>query len=247
MILKQIHVVRALSCGVLFLLCPLAAFAEDNQQQWQFNADLSLSSDYIYRGISLADGEASPQLKAWLGHQSGWFSALWLAKADIGGIVGESLSRDWEAEYSLGYRHLLNADWQVTVSNAWLEYRQDHLPRNADYQERRVQFDFQDNLSLSAAYTDSVWNTGHSQWVVAATARGHLPWRSVGEVEIGLVDLELLDGDQYHYGRISVGRPFGKNWVGVLEYHYSGNIDDVFNSSRTGSQFSVGVSYHFGL
>ena len=229
------------------LLCPFITHADPDNQPWQLSGDISLSSDYIYRGISLGDGQASPQLKAWLGHQSGWFAALWLAKTDIDGVVGQSRSRDWEAEYSLGYRYLLSPDWQLTVSHAWLEYRQDNSLRDTDYQESRIQFDYQDSLSLSAAYTDSLWNTGQEQFVVAATARQHLPWSSIAEVEVGLVDLESLDNDPYHYARVSVGRPFGKNWVGVLEYHYSGNTDAVFNSSRTGSQVSLGLSYHFDL
>ncbi|MDM3870257.1 TorF family putative porin [Porticoccus sp. W117] len=231
----------------LSVLSWAAAAQTDNDahDSWQFSGDVSLSSDYIYRGISLAEGTTSPQIKAWLGHESGWFASAWLSKADIGGLGGQARSRDWEAEYSVGYRHLLNADWQLSVSNAWLEYRQQNLPRNADYQERRVQFDYQEKLTLFAAYTDAIWNTRHSQFVVAASARQHLPWQSIGEVEVGLVDLGQLDGDQYHYARVSIGRPFAKRWVGLLEYHYSGNTSGFFNSARTGSQVTVGLSYHF--
>ena len=193
----------------------------------------------------MAEGATSPQLKAWLGHDSGWFAAAWAAKADIGGLGGRALPRDWEVDYSLGYRHLLTADWQLSVSNAWLEYRQQHLPRSADYQERRIQLDYQDKLTLFAAYTDSVWNTNQNQFVVSATARQHLPWNSIGELEIGLVDLGQLNGEQYHYARLSLGMPFTESLVGVLEYHYSGNTDGFFNNNRTGSRFVVGLNYHF--
>ncbi|UTW46204.1 hypothetical protein KFE80_04750 [bacterium SCSIO 12696] len=230
---------------LLFLLCAYSVQADDDRSPWQFNGALSVSSDYIYRGISLAEETVTPQVKAWLGHESGWFASAWLAKADIGGLGGQAQSRDWEAEYSIGYRRLLTDDWQLSVSNAWLEYRQQNLSRNADYQERRIQLDYQDSLTLFAAYTDSIWNTNQNQLVVSATVRQHLPWQSVGEVEVGLVDLGQLNGDQYHYARFSIGRPFAKHWVGSLEYHYSGNTSGFFNDVRTGSQVVVGVSYHF--
>ncbi|MGS2724038.1 TorF family putative porin [Porticoccus sp. GXU_MW_L64] len=253
----RVHHRRPLQRVLRFLLClPFAVFsnallvdgvfADDVEPDWQFNADLSLSSDYIYRGISLSEGAATPQAKAWLGHKSGLFASVWVSKADIGGLGGQNRSRDWEAEYSLGYRYLLNRDWQVNISNAWLEYRQQNLPRNADYQEFRIQLDHQDNFSLSAAYTDGVWNTRYNQFVLAASARQHLPWQSVGELELGLVDLGLLNGDLYHYARVSIGKPFARRWVALLEYHYSGNTGAFFNSARTGSQFLVGLSYHFG-
>ncbi|MCV6606541.1 MAG: hypothetical protein OIF34_14655 [Porticoccaceae bacterium] len=243
---KHFYSGRSLLAGLSFLLCAAVAQAgSDDHSQWQFSGDVTLSSDYIYRGVSLAEGAVTPKLKAWLGHESGLFASAWLAKADIAGLGGRARSRDWEAEYSLGYRYPLSVDWQLSLSNAWLEYRQQNLPRNADYQERRIQLDYRETFTFFAAYTDSIWNTNRNQLVISASTRQHLPWHSIGELELGLVDLGQLNGDQYHYARFSVGRPFAKRWVALLEYHYSGNTGGFFNSARTGNQFTVGLSYHF--
>ena len=209
---------------------------------------MSLSSDYVYRGVSLGDGEASPQLRLSLGSEKGFFATALVSQADIDGLIRTNAGRDTEVEYGTGYLWQLDSDWSMIVSRHWLEYKQNNSSRNNDYQETRVQFNYGQSFTLIAAHTDSLWNSGFGLSALSGIGRIPLPYQVIAEVEAGVIDMERIGSNLYPFFRVSLGRSIRPNWVGFVEYQYSGsNVNEVFDSSRTGSHILAGISYQFPL
>jgi uncharacterized protein (TIGR02001 family) len=88
-------------------LASVLVLAAHAQATAQVSGSVAIVSDYVYRGISLSEGKAAPQLTLVYDHPDGWYLA---------GFV--SNSRRSGAQY-IGYaqRLSLGSSWEAGVSN----------------------------------------------------------------------------------------------------------------------------------
>ena len=216
--------------------------------EWQNDAFVSLSSDYVYRGVSIGNEKATPSASFALNHHSGFFVSTWLSRADIAGIARTSHPRDWEAELHVGYNFSSDDDWNYSLSYAHLDYIRDEQPRDTDYQELRFSAHYTDLSSILISHSNSLWNTGFSSTAAAYVHRFAGPVDSLVEIELGGVRMNRTRQIDYGYLRAGVGLFFADSWSGKVEYHYSGGeVREVFNDDRVGGRVTASVSYHFSL
>lgn len=234
---------------LLFISCSTALSV---QAETRVQGYLSLASDYVYRGISFSDGQLSPQISLSAIDDSGVFASLWLARDDIGGVFNDSQPLDLEVEYQLGYQTLLNSDWSIGVSHAWLEYQTRHQPRNHDYRETRLNISYRDRLGGFISYARDIWTTGLDASTVAFSYRSVGPYQLLFEQELGAVYFDTDAGGSGNtllsFLRLSFGKRVGRDWLLSLDYHYSdASNDGVLASDRIGSRWVLGTRYHFSL
>lgn len=92
------------------------------------SATLSLTSDYVFRGISLTDG---PALQGSIDYafDNGFYLGSWTSNYDFDSAA------DRELDYYLGYSHPLSDDIRFSASAARYTYFDEH---NIDYNEYQL-------------------------------------------------------------------------------------------------------------
>jgi len=228
-------------CAFFVSVLPMAAQAE-----YQFYGYLSLTSDYLYRGLSLADGKVAPRASFGVNHDSGWFLNTWVGRDDVAGLFGSARALDTELEFHAGYEWALNERWRASTSYAWLEYQTRNQPANHDYQEARAALHYDDRYSFFMAYAESIWSSGLDVFTVSASHRSVIYNNIFFEQEVGALRFTKDDGIIYPYLRLNVGKPLSDRWILGLEYQYSGSrAEKLFDSDRTGSHVAASITYHF--
>lgn len=93
--------------GAAFLLCSPTAHA-------QLSGSAGVVSDYLYRGVSLSDGQAAPRLAVNYDRADGWYAGGQVVSARLGGAAGRAAQ--WLG-YA-GYAHQLPSglSWEAGVS-----------------------------------------------------------------------------------------------------------------------------------
>jgi uncharacterized protein (TIGR02001 family) len=97
-------------CAASVAGCPVAAASE-------FSGIATLTSQYIYRGQSLSDGNPAVQLGLDYEFHSGVFIGVWGSTLDL---QSASSRRDAELDYYLGYHYALKVP--VSLSATFLRY-----------------------------------------------------------------------------------------------------------------------------
>ena len=70
-----------------------------------------LTTDYVYRGVSLSDEHGAVQFGVDVGLESGVYFGIWGSTVDIGG--GTPRQRDREVNYYLGYAYDSSQKWTI--------------------------------------------------------------------------------------------------------------------------------------
>jgi uncharacterized protein (TIGR02001 family) len=155
---------KTLSIALTMAMAGISSVASaENPMGLEFSADVALTSNYIYRGISQSDDEASIQGGFYFSHSSGIYGGLWGASVDgSNGFLGTA---DLELDPSLGWGGELGP---VGVDVGWVRYGYpDEGNPEIDTDEFHIGIskDFE-VLSASATlhYSDDFFNLGDATY-----------------------------------------------------------------------------------
>lgn len=130
-----------------------AAIAPD----WNLSGNVTLASDYRWRGISMTNNEPTVQGGLRVSHKSGAYAGVWASSSDVGN--GAST----EADFMLGYRHALNEKSAVTVQYIDINYPGATAAFDTDFSEVSLAYNnnsllkANDSLTASVAYSNDYY------------------------------------------------------------------------------------------
>jgi uncharacterized protein (TIGR02001 family) len=125
---------------------PWPACALGSADSFSLGGSLSLTSDYIYRGLSESDGHlVTPQVDLHLSDASGDFAGVWASTRDT---HIDPYAR-YDLELYLGHRFNLGADWGLSLAGRSHYYLGGEQEMSADYQEMAASVSYSDRWSLS--------------------------------------------------------------------------------------------------
>ena len=79
---------RTLLTGfALVFLCPVAAQATENMLDGSFSGNVSLNTDWIFRGVSMTNEGPAIQGKVFYNTDTGVYLGVWGSNVDIAGII----------------------------------------------------------------------------------------------------------------------------------------------------------------
>ena len=113
--------------GTTILLLSSNAAAVD------FNGYATLTTDYVFRGVTYSDGDPAAQLGAEVSFESGIFVGTWISSIDIESSSG--FQRDVEINYYLGFGGQLGETWSAAVTAIAYTYPGGGAPIEYDYEE----------------------------------------------------------------------------------------------------------------
>lgn len=166
-------------------------------------ADLSgsatITSDYVFRGVSQTDEKPALQLGGKLAFDSGFYLAGWASNVDYGDAVGS----DAEVDYVLGWGGNLGKDWALDVNLTRYTYPGTRDGLDIDYNELNATLTWINRWFATVGYTDDVFASGEPGTYVQLG--GKFPINDAWRVEaaVGHYDLESALGDSYEHATVS--------------------------------------------
>jgi len=203
-----------------------------------FSATLTLTSDYVYRGISFTDGEPAVQGSFDYAHPSGAYLGVWATNWEDSEATGSNI----EIDYYLGYYGEWNA-LSYDVSFYYYAYP-DAIDEGAEYDNIEfiadLKYSFDTTLSpvigTQYAYSPDYSGEDGNANYIKGTLDLTLPLNLTMSFEYGYQDIQgvnttgsgsgLDDGDGYNYKHWRIGLATElKGFVLDLSYHDTDESD----------------------
>jgi len=173
----------------------------------EISANVTLTSDYRFRGISQSNDDIAIQGGFDIAFEPGFYIGTWGSSVDFGTADGEGFDGTLELDYYAGWAMETESGVGVDVGYLYYDYPGDEDP-TGDYQEVYASVSFWD-FTLGGAYSDDYYGeTGDFKYYYADYGLG------LGEnwslaLHIGYNDLDdgggYLSSDESGYIDYSVG------------------------------------------
>nr|WP_174505306.1 TorF family putative porin [Acinetobacter sp. Marseille-Q1620] len=135
-----------------------------DKNQWSMSGNMTLASDYHWRGISMTNGDPAIQGGLQLKHQKGIYAGVWASSSDIDN--GSSI----EADFMFGYRHAVNQNNALILQYIDINYPGHTDSIKTNFEEYSVSLDnsslFRQNdlLKTSIAFSPEYYNHSGHMW-----------------------------------------------------------------------------------
>ena len=230
-IFRYIAAVAILGCQ----FHPAAAVASE------FTGIVSLTSEYIYRGLTRSDGNPAFQFGLDYEFDAGIFVGAWASTIDLQSAFGQ---RDKELDLYLGYHYESEAPLSATLTVLRYTYPGQTGSHSYDHNEVLVSTTWREQYSIELGYTNDLYGLGQigrhwelrSEWPVANA------W--VISAALGRNDLSNIGVSRYLYWDVGASARFSRLVVD-LRWYDNETPDGFAASISAGSQFVVSLSAAF--
>ncbi len=208
-----------------------------------FGGYVTLTTDYVKRGVTQSESNPALQLGAEVGFDKGLFLGAWSSTVDIDN--GPTRQRDLEVNYYAGYVFDISNSWQISVSAVAYDYPGQTGSVDYDYAEYLLGSNFKDRVWLEFAYSPDLYNTGLSSTNVDLFT--DWPINRVWSVGVGAghYDTSNLTGSSYQYWQLGITASL--RWADIdLRFHDTDRwIPIVSTPDRAKSRFVLSIQFPF--
>jgi uncharacterized protein (TIGR02001 family) len=229
--------IRNLVAISVFVLISAPAIATE------FTGYLTLTTDYVYRGVTRSDGHGAIQLGADVSLESGLYAGVWGSTIDIGD--GVTRQRDLEINYYAGYSYNLSDRWIIGASVVAFTFPGALGSIDYDHEEYSAYLNYDDRIWFEYSQSPDYYNSGvrthnyelFAEWPVVA------PFSlSAG---IGHYDVADFSGRAYTYWQLGITRPLGKFDID-LRYHDTDRwVPLVSSPERAEARLALSARFQF--
>jgi uncharacterized protein (TIGR02001 family) len=196
--------------AALLAATALPALAQDGtgDSAWSFGGEVTVASDYVWRGVSQTMEDPALQLEATVEHASGFYFGGFASNVDFGD--GED-GIDHEVSAYVGWAGELGAGTGLDVFLSRVAYPgHNGADYDIDYTEIEATLGFAEYYSVGVAYSPDIFNLGGKGWYYNAGAAFPLGDSGVTlGAQVGHYDLDDAVGDSYSDWLVSLDRDFG--------------------------------------
>ena len=223
--------------SLVLLLMAAGAAAEDD---FGVTGNLTLTSDYVFRGITQSGGEAALQGGVYLSHRSGLTAGVWASSLESGGEFGNV-----EVDYLLEYAHLFGEQWSASVGITHYTYPDMSGGPSIDYPELLLSAYYDEWLSATVGYSDDVFGSGRTGVNYEINTRFSAPKSLEVSAGAGFYDLSEAYEMSYRFYRLGVSRSFGLLTVGLAYHGTDSDAEELFGSELAGGRSELYLSADF--
>lgn len=226
-------------CVLIFVLLLVSQYAPAAE----FSGYLTLTTDYVKRGVTQSDSDAAIQIGAEVAFDNGVFFGAWGSTVDIGN--GLLRQRDVEANYYAGYVFDIASAWQISVGAVAYVYPGQSGNVDYDYEEYFLGGNYDDRVWLELAYSPDLYNSGQSSINVDLFAEWPINdiWAIGGGV--GRYDTSNLTGSAYQYWQLGITASL--RWADIdFRFHDTDKwVPIVSTPDRARSRFVLTIQIPF--
>jgi uncharacterized protein (TIGR02001 family) len=140
--------VRPVACGaILLMVCTIASHRGVAADAW--GGSLSLTSDYLVRGISRSDDQGALQLELHYVNADGLFAGAFASNSQ----VDSAAPREVELSAFAGFTHRVGEDWRGKALLTYYAYPGSTGGSNYDYLEVSFDVIYQEWLEMGVVYS----------------------------------------------------------------------------------------------
>jgi len=207
----------------------------------ELSGNVTLTTEYIYRGQALSDGNPAIQAGIDYDHDSGFFAGAWASTVDLPNPTGR---RDAELDYYAGYHYAPESPLSTSVSLVRYTYPGQTGAIDYNYTEALVVVAWDDRYSIELGYTNSLY--GFDAMGRHAELRGDWPLRNGWVVGAGLGYNDIADvgTSSYSYWDLGVSARFSRLTVD-LRWYDNETPEGFLGRLSAGSNFVASLSVTF--
>ncbi len=175
------------------------ALAEDETSAWSVSGSVTVTSNYMFRGVTQSSGDPALQAGVTVAHEGGFYAGFWGSSIDFGD--GES---ELELDPFIGYGGALGENTTFDLNVTYYGYP--GTPSSWDYEfvefAAGLAHDFGvAKIGVKAAYSpDFFGGTGDAFWLGGNLAVPFTEWLSAsGNIGYQWVDEDYGGTDYMHY------------------------------------------------
>lgn len=166
-------IAQSIATALAMLAVSASVMAEETTTESPIavTGDLTLATDYRFRGLSNSSNNMAVQGTLSLEHTSGLYASVWASNVDFGDEFGTSV----EADFTLGYAFSVSENGALDLSYTRFEYPGANDDAEADYDEFAVIYNHanalvaEDSASLGVYYSPEYsGKTGEEYYFEAA-------------------------------------------------------------------------------
>ncbi len=184
-------------------------------------AEVTVTSDYVFRGYSRSEGDPALQAGLRYRHRSGFFVGGWASTVRIAYDEFMEDPRRTEVRGSTGYARSVGQNWFWNALVVRYEFPGSADRTDTSYTEFQVSAQYRELVSTTIAYTSSYLGRDGSGLFGEVTAGYPLPFNLDLSVGIGYAELDPSSAS-YFYGHAEFGRTFGPISVNLGYYDSDG-------------------------
>ncbi|MBN8738377.1 MAG: hypothetical protein BGP24_04275 [Lysobacterales bacterium 69-70] len=223
----------ALAATLLLAFAPAASALD-------FSGSATLTSDYVFRGISQTRGDAAPQLGVRLASDTGLYGSLWASRVDY----GDTLGSDAELDLVAGWNHTFAERWNLDLNLTRFTYPGTRAPANLDYNEVIATLTLDQRWWAMLGWSDNALASGGRGVYAEVGAKFPLTEAFRFETVAAHYDLGDAYGDSYSRAQLSAIYTMGKVDLRASGHWTSGSARRLF-PEVAGSRFEAAASWNF--
>lgn len=236
------RVMRICSMGLACALTAgLAAHGFAGVRPDNFGGQLTLTTDYVFRGVSYSDEKPALQAGFEFTHDSGFFTGIWGSNVDFPDDANREVPGPREIDIYLGIDRELGREWSGIATLIRYEYPGSDSDLDFSYTETIVGLRYREQIAAFVAYTDSAFGSDEPSLTYELSALYPAPFYLDLSVGLGYSDLDNALGYNYGFWKLGVSRTLSRFTVG-LSYFGTEDVARKIWGELAGDRLVVSVT-----
>ncbi len=231
--------VRNLTYQVAVVACLVSAPATAAD----VNGYISLTTDYVYRGVTRSDEGPAGQLGIDVSFNSGLYVGVWASTVDIGNSV--TSQRDREVNYYAGYGIQLAERWRAGASLVAYRFPGAFGLLDYDHEEYSASLNYDDRVWFEYSYAPDYYNTDTRAHHYELFGEWPLPAEISLSAAVGHFDAADFSGRAYTHWQLGVSRPVGRIDLDIRYHDTSRWVPRISNPERAAARVSLTARFQF--
>lgn len=218
----------------LLAALPLAAQAQDEDDSG-FNWNATLTSEYLFRGISQTDDQPALQAGAGYSFSNGFYVGAWASNVDFGDQT------DAEIDGFIGWNGDLNDSTNLDVQLVRYDYVGQPSGVDYAYNELIGKATFNEQYTVTLGYTNDYLNSSENSIYGAFGGSWDVGWDMSLNAGVGYTSNSGGIDDYMDYS-IGLSRDFGPVNASLSYVGTDGNAEDLFGEDNAEDKFVLAFS-----
>ena len=188
------------------LMAGLAAGSVAGVRPDHFGSQLTLTTDYVFRGVSHSDEKPALQGSLEFNHDSGFFAGIWGSNVEFPTDGNREVPGPLEVDIYLGIDRELGREWSGVASLIRYEYPSADSDFDFSYSEAMIGLRYREQVAGYVAYTDSAFGSDEPSVTLELSALYPAPFQLDLSAGLGYSDLDDPFGHSYSFWKVGLSR-----------------------------------------